>query len=128
MFSLKIKLLILIIDIACMGAGIYYKKHIAVIGAGVFLIYFLWIFRKWKQINTKNNFTLRAKAATDIVLFFIIVLSLRLYNIQVINNEKYRAYVEKQIQGTYDLKGNRGKILDSSGRELAYNINVYNVL
>lgn len=127
MFSLKIKLLILIIDIACMGAGIYYKKHIAVIGAGVFLIYFLWIFRKWKQINTKNNFTLRAKAATDIVLFFIIVLSLRLYNIQVINNEKYRAYVEKQIQGTYDLKGNRGKILDSSGRELAYNINVYNV-
>lgn len=75
----------------------------------------------------KNNFTLRAKATSDIVLFFMIILSLRLYNIQIINEEKYRAQVEKQIQGTYDLKGDRGKILDNSGRELAYNVNVYNI-
>ena len=92
----------------------------------VFFIYFLWIFRKWKKINTKNNFTLRAKAATDIVLLLIIILSLRLYNIQVVNNKKYRAYVEKQIQGTYDLKRKQRKSY-SSGRDLAYNINIYNV-
>lgn len=127
MFDLRLKVLILIINIICFGAGIYYKEHTVIMSSCVFFIYFLWIFRKWKKINTKNNFTLRAKAATDIVLLLIIILSLRLYNIQVVNNKKYRAYVEKQIQGTYDLKGNRGKILDNSGRDLAYNINIYNV-
>lgn len=57
----------------------------------------------------------------------MIILFLRLYNVQIINNQKYRNIVEKQIQGVYDLKGNRGNIYDSSGRELAYNVNIYNV-
>ena len=123
----KLKLFILIIDLICLGAGIYYKKHIIIAGAVIFLFYFLWIFRKWKKINCRNNFTIRARATSDIVLFFMIILSLRLYNIQVINNEKYRAVVEKQIQGVYNIKGNRGNIYDNAGRELAYNINIYNV-
>lgn len=127
MFDFRKKLIILIINIICFGIGVYYRQHIVIVGSCIFFMYFLWIFNKWKKINTKNNFIVRAKAANDIILFFIIILSLRLYNIQIIKNDKYRAYVEKQIQGTYDLKGNRGKILDSSGRDLAYNINIYNV-
>ena len=125
MFGLKI--FILIIDLLIFGLGIYYKKHIAIVSAGVFLFYFLWLFRKWKKINCRNNFTVRAKVTSDIILFFMIILTLRLYNVQVINKEKYRAVVEKQIQGVYNIKGNRGNIYDNAGRELAYNVNVYNV-
>ena len=127
MFDVRIKLLILVIDLAIIGAGIYYKYHIAVAVGIVFFVYFIWIFRKWKHINCKNNFTVRARAINDIVLFLILILSLRLYNVQIINSEKYRTKVEKQIQGIYDIKGDRGKILDNSGHDLAYNINVYNV-
>lgn len=123
----KLKILILIIDFICLGLSIYYKKHIAIVASCVFLLYFLWIFRKWKNINCKNNFTVRAKATTDIVLFFMIILCLRLYNVQIINNKNYRKIVEKQIQGVYNLQGDRGNIYDNSGRELAYNINIYNV-
>lgn len=125
LFGLKI--FILIIDLLIFGLGIYYKKHIAIVSAGVFLFYFLWLFRKWKKINCRNNFTVRAKVTSDIILFFMIILTLRLYNVQVINKEKYRAVVEKQIQGVYNIKGNRGNIYDNAGRELAYNVNVYNV-
>ena len=128
MFGLRfLKIFILIIDLLIFGLGIYYKKHIAIVSACMFLFYFLWLFRKWKKINCRNNFTVRAKVTSDIILFFMIILTLRLYNVQVINKEKYRVVVEKQIQGVYNIKGNRGNIYDNAGRELAYNVNVYNV-
>ena len=123
----KLKVLILIINFLLLGVGIYYKKHIVIVSAGVFLCYFLWLFRKWKKMNSKNNFIIRAKVTNDIVLFLMLILVLRLFNVQVLNKDKYRAVVEKQIQGVYNIRGNRGNIYDNAGRELAYNVNVYNV-
>lgn len=128
MFNLKIlKILILLLGIIFLVIGFYYKIHIVTVGSIIFLLYFLWIFKKWKNINTKNHFMVRAKASTDIVLFLILILSLRLYDIQIINKDKYRTQVQKQIQGVYDVKGDRGNIYDNGGQELAYNVNIYNV-
>lgn len=127
MFSKKSKYLIIIIILIALVAGIYYQEYTVITGSVLFLMYFLWIFKKWKNVKSRNHFNIRVSAANDIVLFFLLILILRLFNIQIINNKKYREIVNKQIIGTYTEKGKRGKIYSSLGKELAYNINIYNI-
>lgn len=127
MFSLKIKILILILNVSVIGAGIYYKNY-SIVSAGVFfLMYFLWVFYKWKRIKYKNESKRKVLGMNDIILFLIVILVIRLFEIQILNSNKYKNLVNKQIQGTYILTGKRGKIYDSTGKELGYNINIYNI-
>ncbi|WP_300357734.1 penicillin-binding protein [Fusobacterium sp.] len=123
----KLKLLILIANIICLGIGIYSKNHMLIVSSSLFILYLLWVCRRWKTISQKDHFVVRAKATNDIILFFIVILCLRLYNVQVINKDKYRKEIENQIQGIYNIRGDRGNIYDNMGRELAYNVNIYNV-
>lgn len=122
-----LKLLLLIINAICIILFFYSKNFFLLTCSIFFLIYFLWIFRKWKNVKTTNKFRLRALASTDIILFLILILTLRLVKVQIFDMNKYREVVENQIEGFYKLTGKRGKIFDRNGKELAYNLKTYNL-
>ncbi|MFK4784497.1 penicillin-binding protein [Fusobacterium sp. MFO224] len=122
-----LKLLLLIINILCVIISIYFKNFFLAVSSFIFLLYFLWLLKKWKNIKTTDNFRLRSLASTDIILFLILILTLRLVKIQIFDFQKYRKVVENQIEGFYELTGKRGKIFDRNGKELAYNLKTYNL-
>jgi len=121
------KILLLIINALLFFTALHFKNSFFAVSALVFFIYFLWLFHKWKKIKTTDNFKLKTLASTDIILFFILILGLRLIKIQIIDVDKYRKVVNEQIEGYYELKGKRGKILDRNGKELAYSLKTYNL-
>lgn len=122
-----LKSLLLIVNAILIIISVYSKNIFFTVSSSMFFIYFLWLLHKWKNIKTTDNFRLKTLASTDIILFFILILTLRLIKIQIIDMKKYRKVVEKQIEGYYELKGKRGKILDRNGKELAYNLKTYNL-
>lgn len=127
LFDLKIKILLLILNIAAIIFGVYHKNYTFIVGGTLFLLYFLWVFRKWKLVKCRENFKKRALGMNDIILFFVLIVIFRLIDIQILNSYKYRKIVEKQIAGTYIASGKRGKIFDNTGKELGYNTNIYNI-
>jgi len=122
-----LKIPLLVINALLFFVALYFKKNFLSVTAFVSFIYFLWLFYKWKKIKTTDNFKIKALASTDIILFFILILGLRLIKIQIIDVDKYRKLVNDQIEGHYELKGKRGKILDRNGTELAYSIKNYDL-
>ncbi|HOP49450.1 MAG TPA: penicillin-binding protein 2 [Ignavibacteriales bacterium] len=62
----------------------------------------------------------------SVSLFFVIlvIIIVRLVNVQIINHEEYLFKAEKQQFKTKEVPANRGLIFDSNGDILAYNINV----
>lgn len=126
-YKIFFKLLLLTLNIILIAFSFYYKKMFFLVSSLIFFLYFLWLFKKWKNIKTKENFKLRAFASTDIILFFIIILTLRLIQIQILDMNKYRKIVANQIEGFYQLSGKRGKIFDRNGKELAFNLKAYNL-
>lgn len=122
-----LKIPLLIINALLFFIALHFKNSFFAVSALVFFIYFLWLFHKWKKIKTTDNFKLKTLASTDIILFFILILGLRLIKIQIIDVDKYRKVVNSQIEGYYELKGKRGKILDRHGIELAYSLKTYNL-
>lgn len=122
-----LKILLLIINALLFFMALHFKNSFFAVSAFVFFIYFLWLFNKWKKIKTTDNFKIKALASTDIILFFILILGLRLIKIQIIDVDKYRTLVNNQIEGHYELKGKRGKILDRNGKELAYSVKTYDL-
>ncbi|WP_163469639.1 penicillin-binding transpeptidase domain-containing protein [Fusobacterium sp. IOR10] len=122
-----LKIPLLIINALLFFIALHFKNSFFAVSALVFFIYFLWLFHKWKKIKTTDNFKLKTLASTDIILFFILILGLRLIKIQIIDVDKYRKVVNEQIEGYYELKGKRGKILDRNGTELAYSLKTYNL-
>ena len=81
-----------------------------------------------KKSNCMELFNQRSYLFSFITVLFFGVLGLRLIQIQLIKYEKFTTLAKQQSYGKYYLNGKRGKILDSTGRELAYDVDVYRVI
>ncbi|MEG2588090.1 MAG: cell division protein FtsI, partial [Cetobacterium sp.] len=110
------------------GCSIYFKIHLLTVGLMLILVYLLLIFTKWKKNKKNNNFNIRVSVGIDIVGLLMLVLIFRLIHIQVFNSKIYEAAVAKQITGSFHESGDRGSIYDSTGKGLAYNVNIYSLI
>jgi len=83
------------------------------------------ILKKSKYMELFNQ---RVYLFSFVIILFFGILSLRLIQIQLVKYEKFKDLAKKQSYGKYYLNGKRGKILDSIGRELAYDVDIYKVI
>lgn len=81
-----------------------------------------------KKANEKQQFNQRAYLLTFVMIIFFGLLGLRLFQIQIVKHGKFEKMAKSQSYGRYFLRGKRGKILDSTGKELAYDIDIYKVI
>lgn len=124
----KIKIALLLTNLGFLIWSIVEKNHLLIVGLITSLIYILWMCRKWKKVGKKQNFMARAIASTDIIFLLILILFLRLYKVQVIDNAKYKKLIKRQVESIYTLRGKRGSVYDRQGREIAYDIHVYDII
>ncbi len=110
-------------------ALLFIYKEIYTLLFAVFLFYFFILYgitrdsEKYKY----SNFTRRSKTLSRICLFFMLILIIRLFQVQVVDHKEYENMLIKQVEATYSIIGNRGKILDYRGKPLAYNSNIYTI-
>ena len=124
----KVKIILLLANLGFLIWSIVEKNHMLIVTLITSLIYILWMCRKWKIVGKKQNFVARAIASIDIILLLILILFLRLYKVQVIDNEKYKRLIKRQVESVYTFRGKRGSIYDRQGREIAYDIHVYDII
>lgn len=124
----RLKIISLVSLILGIGCSIYFKIHLLTVGLMLILVYLLLIFTKWKKNKKNNNFNIRVSVGIDIVGLLMLVLIFRLIHIQVFNSKIYEAAVAKQITGSFPESGDRGSIYDSTGKGLAYNVNIYSLI
>ena len=124
----KIKIALLILNLVLLVASIVKTNHLFIMMFSVSLVYLFWLFRRTKIIGRKKNFVLKATMSTNIVLFLIMILFIRLYKVQVVDNKKYNNLIKRQIEKVYTFRGKRGSIYDRQGREIAYDIHVYDII
>ena len=53
-----------------------------------------------------------------IILVFVILCTMRLFNLQVVNGKEYREKAENRMYRAYPIKAPRGEILDTYGRPM----------
>lgn len=124
----KIKIVLLILNLVLLVASIVKTNHLFIMMFSVSLVYLFWLFRRTKIIDRKKNFVVKATMSTNIVLFLIMILFIRLYKVQVVDNKKYNNLIKRQIEKVYTFRGKRGSIYDRQGREIAYDIHVYDII
>lgn len=73
-----------------------------------------------KLIDNNERFKKRANTLKNIVLFVFLILIIQLFRIQVLMHDEFKAKSEKQITSLYKETGKRGKIVASTGEDLAY--------
>lgn len=71
-------------------------------------------------IDNNERFRKRAVRLRKIVLILFIVLVAQLFKIQILMHDEFKAKSEKQITSLYKESGKRGKIVASTGEDLAY--------
>ena len=123
----KLKALILILNIIGIGASFYYRLIKLVIILFIMLGYFLYVFFKREEMETKNIFNRRALISSNIILFCFMLIFIRLMQVQLFDNEYYLEKVKKQSVAYDENSGNRGSIYDSTGKSLAFNKNIYDI-
>lgn len=122
----KTKLIIFTAVFILFGILFFNKKMFTFLFADI--LFYLYIFFIVKNDSKKykcSNFKSRSKLLTQICIFFIMILVIRLFKIQVVDHKIYETMSTEQIEATYSVEGNRGKILDFNGKPLAYNSNIY---
>ena len=72
------------------------------------------------MIDNNERFRKRAVRLRKIVLILFIVLIGQLFKIQILMHDEFKAKSEKQITSLYKETGKRGKIVASTGEDLAY--------
>jgi cell division protein FtsI/penicillin-binding protein 2 len=81
-----------------------------------------------KKSETMGHFNQRTYLFSFVMLILFTILGARLAQIQIKKHNKFYNLSENQSYNKYSLNGNRGNILDSKGRELAYDANIYKVI
>ncbi len=105
-----------------------YKKMVTFLfGALLFYFFILYIIKRDSEKFKYSNFTNRSKKLSRICFFFLLILIIRLFQVQIVSHKEYEETMIKQIEATYSVMGNRGRILDSRGKPLAYNSNIYTI-
>jgi len=81
-----------------------------------------------EKSKTMDHFNERIYLFFFGVIMLFVILGARLWQIQVVKYDKFNSLSEGQSYGEYILKGKRGRILDATGRELAYDAEIYKVI
>ena len=81
-----------------------------------------------KKSRGMELFNQRAYLFTFTMILFFGAFGLRLGHIQLTKHKKFTNLAKQQSYGKYYLNGKRGQILDSTGKELAYDVDVYKVI
>lgn len=71
-------------------------------------------------INNSERFRKRAKTLKNVVLVLFGILMIQLFRIQVLMHKEFKEKSDKQITNLYKETGKRGKIVASTGEDLAY--------
>ena len=87
-------------------------------------MYNLWERIKYTFVKVFSN-RLFVLIAVFCMMFSILII--RLFNLQIVNGQKYQDNYKLQIQKTRVLQGTRGNIYDRNGKLLAYNELAYSV-
>ncbi|WP_300331166.1 penicillin-binding protein [Fusobacterium sp.] len=124
----KIKIALLLTNLGFLIWSIVQKNHLLIVSLVTSLVYLLWICGRWKRVRKKQNFMIRSIASIDIIVLLMLILFLRLYKVQIIDNAKYKKLIKKQVESVYTFRGKRGSIYDRQGREIAYDIHVYDII
>lgn len=121
-----LKIIILILNMIGIGISIYYKLYLLLVFLFLLLFYFLHIFMKKNEYyKVNNNFNRRTILASNVVLFVVLLIVIRLIQVQLFNYETYEKKAIDQIKKNDKSYGNRGNIFDSNGKSLAFNKNIY---
>lgn len=120
-----LKIITLLSSLIGFGFSIYYKLYLAAVFLFLLFFYLLYIFSKKKEYTKTNNFNKRAILSSNIFLFLVLLIVLRLVQVQIFNEEMYDEKVKSQIRRNDTFYGNRGDIYDSKGKSLAFNQNIY---
>lgn len=121
-----LKLITLLLNLVGIGVSIYYKLYLLTVFLILLLFYFLHIFMKKNEYyKVKNNFNRRTILASNVVLFVVLLIVIRLTQVQLFNYEAYEKKAIDQIKKNDKSYGNRGNIFDSNGKSLAFNKNIY---
>lgn len=72
------------------------------------------------MINNSERFRKRAKTLKNVVLVLFGILMIQLFRIQVLMHKEFKEKSDKQITNLYKETGKRGKIVASTGEDLAY--------
>lgn len=120
-----LKIITLLSTLVGIGVSVYYKLYLLTVFLILLLFYFLHIFMKKKEYQRASNFNKRAILASNIILFAIMLIVLRLTQVQLFKYEEYDKKAIDQIKKNDKSYGNRGEIFDSNGKSLAFNKNIY---
>lgn len=91
-------------------------------------IFFMMSIRQLKKPPSYSPFNNRVTLFWYICVFFTLVLVIRLFNIQVLNNQKYATRALGQANKANTIHGSRGKVYDSQDRVLAYDEPLYDLI
>ena len=72
------------------------------------------------MIDNNKRFRKRANALKNVILLIFLILVIQLFRIQVLMHKEFADKSQKQITNLYKETGARGKIMASTGEDLAY--------
>ncbi|MGL4687755.1 MAG: peptidoglycan D,D-transpeptidase FtsI family protein, partial [Fusobacteriaceae bacterium] len=125
---LLIKLILILIN----GAVSVYFYTVKSYSLGVFftllILYQIYIYISIKNLKKISYFNKRAKISSMILNFFLLIILSRAVNIQIFNGDYYEKLAHNQVSSDLIKKGKRGTIYDSTGKKLAFNTYIYNVI
>lgn len=128
MLSKKVRINVLTgIFLSLISLFIYKEMYTLVFGMSLFYFFILYVISRDSEKCKYSNFTNRSKNLSRTCLFFMLILITRLFQVQVIEHKEYENMLVNQVEATYSIVGNRGKILDYRGKPLAYNSNLYTI-
>lgn len=124
---LKIGLMSIIMTLVLMVSIslIYNKKFFLLIVLILTLVYGLFLLISMKNIKKKSIFSKRNQLVIFIITFFLLLIFLRLIQIQIFDRDKYISMMNSQILSINKETGERGIIYDSTGKKLAFNKRLY---
>lgn len=91
-------------------------------------IFFMMSMRRLKKPLSKSSFNNRVTLFWYICVFLTLILIIRLFNIQVLNNQRYARRAIGQANKENQILGSRGRVYDSQNRVLAYDENLYDLI
>lgn len=121
---LLIVLLVLILSVSLAYKGKFFLLVIFLIS----IVYIFFLSLSLKKFKKQQIYYKRNKLAIFLITFFMMVIFLRLIQIQIFEKKKYVTMMNQQIISKNYEEGERGIIFDNNGRKLAFNKRLYTML
>lgn len=124
-FKIGLTILLLVIVSLLSISLIYNKKFFLLVVLGLTVVYTIFLLISIRDMKKRSTFTKRNRIVIFIITFFIMIIFLRLIQIQIFDKSKYVSMMNSQILSVNKEEGERGIIYDSTGKKLAFNKRLY---